>query len=349
MSPHDREDLPQVAQYLAVNYQSVFPGIELTDYLRRELLRRFPRPEMAEAVRDDLLRQDPPPADPVTELRRARRKRSPGGAGTSSAPGVADLIRGATSDELLEAAGLDELVSAAGALRRAADPFEPHQVLASLPCEIYLTTNFDRLMFDALARTPGDKAPKMDQFNWRDEVKPEGSVFADNPSFRPSKDEPLVYHLHGRFNDPTSLVLKEDDYFDYLIGSIVNKKNIPPLVRRATTDSALLLLGFQMNDWDFRVLFRSILSQEGATRLSKYAHVAVQIDPQGDRILDPNLARRYLQRYVQDAKVSIYWGRVEDFVKELDATVEGVPGSWRRLTRGESDHYNGSRREPTEG
>ena len=29
---------------------------------------------------------------------------------------------------------------------------------------------------------------------------------------------PLVYHLHGRLNNPTALVLKEDDYFDYLIG-----------------------------------------------------------------------------------------------------------------------------------
>ena len=93
MSPHGREDLPQVAQYLAVNYSSAFPGFELTDYLRRELLRRFPRPGLAEAVRSDLLRQDPPAEDPVTALRRALRKRSPEGAVTNSLPGLADLIR----------------------------------------------------------------------------------------------------------------------------------------------------------------------------------------------------------------------------------------------------------------
>jgi hypothetical protein len=78
-----------------------------------------------------------------------------------------------------------------------------------------------------------------------------------------------------------------------------------------------------MDDWNFRVLFRSIMSQEGGRRRSKYTHVAAQIDPEEGRILEPERARRYLERYFQDADISIYWGSAEDFVQELQRRWQG--------------------------
>ena len=75
-------------------------------------------------------------------------------------------------------------------------------------------------------------------------------------------------------------MITEDDYFDYLIGVTSRNDLIPGVVRRSLTDSALLFLGFDLDDWDFRVLFRSIMNREGSKRRSKYAHVAAQIDPE---------------------------------------------------------------------
>jgi hypothetical protein len=49
------------------------------------------------------------------------------------------------------------------------------------------------------------------------------------------------------------------------------------------TDRAFLFIGFQMDDWNFRVLFRYIMSKLeilGTDRQSNYAHVAVQITPE---------------------------------------------------------------------
>ncbi len=126
-----------------------------------------------------------------------------------------------------------------------------------------------------------------------------------------------MYHLFGRLRYPESLVLTEDDYFDYLIRATSNKELIPKPVRRALSDAALLFLGFHLDDWNFRVLFRSIMSQEGGARRLKYAHVAAQIDPEEGRILEPKRARRYLESYFQGAQISIYWGTTEDFVREL--------------------------------
>ena len=59
------------------------------------------------------------------------------------------------------------------------------------------------------------------------------------------------------------------------------------------------------------------MSQEGRKKRRDYSHVAVQIDPEQDRLVDPDRARRYLERYFYDTKISIFWGRAEDFLKEL--------------------------------
>jgi len=268
MAAHDREDLPQVAQYLAVNQDRMFPRDELGEYLRRELLRRY------------------------------------GG----------DL-----PDELC-GLPLDNLITAVGAQRRERDPTEPHRVLAGLSLPIYITTDSSNLLADALAAAGKD--PQVELCRWNEDVELLPSIYDDEPTYRPDAQRPLVYHLFGRIQEPDSLVLTEDDYFDYLIGVTRDKDLIPGVVRRALADTALLFLGFRMDDWNFRVLFRSIMSQEGRRRRSKYAHVAVQIDPEESRIQEPERARHYLESYFQDADISIYWGSIEDFVQELQSRWE---------------------------
>ncbi|XCN72347.1 MAG: hypothetical protein Q3M24_18895 [Candidatus Electrothrix aestuarii] len=38
-----------------------------------------------------------------------------------------------------------------------------------------------------------------------------------------------------------------------------------------------MFLGFQLDDWSFRMLFRLIMSLEGGARRKRLAHAAVQI------------------------------------------------------------------------
>src|SRR5262245_64973301 len=124
-------------------------------------------------------------------------------------------------------------------------------------------------------------------------------IFADgtidfptiDPNYRPDPQNPLVYHLFGRLERPDSLVFTEDNYFDFLIGMKKNKDFIPAVVKRALADTGLVFLGFQLDDWNFRVMFRAIMDQAGGRRRSQYAHVAAQIDPDEGRILEPKGAR----------------------------------------------------------
>jgi hypothetical protein len=208
-----------------------------------------------------------------------------------------------------------ELLAMAGRSRRVQNPADPHRVLATLPLPIYLTTNPDGLLVEAL-REAG-KQPEVGLCPWSEKADWSESVFVRDPDFRPSVPRPLVFYLFGRLDDPRSLVLTEDDYFDYLIGLTRNNERIPAVVRRALVDTALLFLGFRLDDWDFRVLFRSLMAQGGRDRGSDYAHVAVQIDPEDGRYLDPEGTKRHLQRYFQDTYISIYWGYVDDFAREL--------------------------------
>ncbi|MGH8902197.1 MAG: CHAT domain-containing protein [Egibacteraceae bacterium] len=213
---------------------------------------------------------------------------------------------------------VDALITAVGAHRRSHDPEEPHAALARLPFTMFITTQHTNLLADALAAEGKD--PQVELCRWKDRLDEDlwpASVFDDPASrYRPSRERPLVYHLFGHIENPQTLVLTEDDYFDFLIGVTRDSDLIPGKVRRAFTDSALLFLGFRMDEWDFRVLFRSIVSKERG-RADEYPHVAAQIDPEESHTIEPDRARRYLERYFSKSEISIYWGSVEDFLQEL--------------------------------
>ncbi len=153
---------------------------------------------------------------------------------------------------------------------------------------------------------------------WKAELDQLPSVFVTEKDYRPSPERPLVFHLFGSLAVPDSLVVTEDDYFDFLMGFTDNNDLIPAVVRRSLTDATLLFLGFNLDDWDFRVLFRSIVNRESSELLGRYRHVAAQIDPEAGRIIEPEGAKRYLERYFgRDHRISIFWGSVADFGREL--------------------------------
>ena len=93
---------------------------------------------------------------------------------------------------------------------------------------------------------------------------------------------------------------------------------------RALTDTALLFVGFRLEEWNFRVLYQSVINQPGRQRRRRYTHVAVQLDPEDTPDIDPQRAKAYLEGYFGEADVAIYWGSAEDFLREL-AERAGVP------------------------
>jgi hypothetical protein len=209
-------------------------------------------------------------------------------------------------------ATLNDLLKALGAFNRANDPNDPHKALAELPLPIYITANQDNLLEDAL-REAG-REPTVVLCPWNEYIEKDAVELKQDPTV----EKPLVFHLFGCWDDPLSIVLTEDNYFDFLIGFTRNKDIIPGQVGEALNNSSLLFLGFQTEEWDFRVLYRSILAQPGSSRRASYAQVAAQVEPEDGRILEPQGARNYLEAYFgQGASIDIFWGSPQEFLNEL--------------------------------
>jgi hypothetical protein len=192
---------------------------------------------------------------------------------------------------------------------------DPHAVLADLPLPLYITTNYDDFMVRALRNR--NKKPKQELCRWNKAVKEEPSVFDYEPVFTPSPDEPVVFHLHGHTGVPESLVLTEDDYLDFLMNISKDQNLIPPRIQRAFRETSLLFLGYQLADWNFRVLFRNLAGY--LEKSVSQVHVSVQLVPGGDKSPGERKekARDYLDSYFREKNVRVYWGKCENFVCEL--------------------------------
>ena len=266
-----QNDLPQVAQFVAVQRKTRQVRAELASFYRDRLADRFP-----------------------------------------------EIVDG--NDE----ASLDDLVVAAWREASAGMAYEPHAVLAKLPCRVYVTAQATSLLSEALIAQGKD--PVVDFCRWNPDVDvrnwPE-SPLEKEPDYVPSVQRPLVFHILGTLDAPESIVIAEDEYFDFLAEVSRNRDLIPGPVKEALADSSLLFLGFGLEDWDVRVLLRSLISRESASRLRQFQHVAAQIDLEG--VSSPDAARRYIEKYFQrfrEPPIDISWSSVEAFTRQLGALWE---------------------------
>ena len=204
------------------------------------------------------------------------------------------------------------------------DPQDPYRLAAGLPAPVFIDATPGDLLVAALK--DAGKTPVVRHAVWRPGEEP-----PEPYTEIPSVSRPLVYHILGRFKDRASVVLTQDDHFDYLIGASRNRALIPDEVRYALSSQTLLFLGFQLHDWSFRVLYRLIRSQEGKSqgRNLRLPHAAVQLDPEGTPLLDSAAARTYLTERYQGDNVSLYWGSGEDFLRDIAPRVpRRDPAEW---------------------
>lgn len=195
------------------------------------------------------------------------------------------------------------------------DPEEPHGILADLPLPIYITTNYDDFMMQALRDRRRD--PVREVCRWNRVLKKLPSVFGRDSEFQPTPAQPIVYHLHGHAEIPQSLVLTEDDYLDFLVNMARDEELLPPRIQQALTGASLLFIGYRIADWNFRVLFRSLVTYLERSIMS--AHVSVQVLPLGDAATDAQkvAAQKFLDKYFSKLETRVYWGTGREFTIEL--------------------------------
>jgi len=192
------------------------------------------------------------------------------------------------------------------------EPDEPHAVLADLPLPVYITTNYDSFMVQALKNR--NKDPELKLCQWNKYIKDQTYIIKSRGSLDPSPANPVVFHLHGYLGLPESIVLTEDDYLDFLVNISRNQKMLAPRIQRAMTGASLLFIGYRLADWSFRVLFRGLIST--LPKSLRRMNVAVQLPPDEPE-QDPEEVQNYLSKYLENTDVLVYWGTARKFAAEL--------------------------------
>ena len=273
----------EVAQLWAKQHEYPFGDkvnlARVAQYMASSLGEDFPRTELVNTSMEELLRRLP------EELRPAKKVN--------------------TLSELIRASNLQSLI--------ASDPNEVHGVLASLNLPLYLTTNYVSFMTEILA-SRGHK-PTRELCRWNERLDGLPSIFEDRPDYVPTPEEPLVYHFFGTDEEPDSVVLTEDNYFDWLVKVSAEPERVPPVIQAAMTNTQLMFLGYSMHDIEFRVIMRGLVATRGQRRNIK--HVAVQLDEDDVKVENIESVQTFLQQYFQDAEINVYWGSMEQFISEL--------------------------------
>jgi hypothetical protein len=192
---------------------------------------------------------------------------------------------------------------------------EPHSFLASLPLPLYITTNYDDFLFQALKDRL--REPRQELCRWNNYLKDFPSVFDPGSTVEISPANPVVYHLFGHVQVPESIVLTEDEYLDFLVNISRDQNIIPRRIQKALVNTSLLFLGYDLNDWRFRILFRGLIAS--LERSLRRTRIAVQVEPQPPELagITVDHIRWYFEDYLTRDDVRIYWGSPLDFIKEL--------------------------------
>lgn len=194
---------------------------------------------------------------------------------------------------------------------------DPLRLLAQLPLPVFITTSYYDFIERALEAV--GKTPNTQVCFWSGTGASARMEHRPNPNYEPTPANPAVYHLFGLEDYPQTLVLSEDDFMNFLIAVVedTNTQNpiVPLKLRQALAESPLLLLGYQLRDWDFRVLFRFILKYR-REELSPRGMV-IQLKQDMKRIGTVEKALEYLSHYLDKKQFDVEWIDTESFIRKL--------------------------------
>lgn len=181
------------------------------------------------------------------------------------------------------------------------------QTLASLPFKLIVTTNYDRLLERAFADKPYELVVQpISGFSQDDQVQLWERLSAPKG--------PIIYKIHGSFHDNGNLpgqsygrhrlILTEEDYIQFL--SVVGQQGmgVPTLVSEKMVKGTILFLGYSLQDWDFRTIYKTLI--EPLPEKDRPKSFAIQKNP-------PD----FWVRYWESKKVTIFDVDLYQFTSEL--------------------------------
>jgi len=202
---------------------------------------------------------------------------------------------------------------------------DPISILASLPLPVYITTSFHDVLEQTLIAF--GKEPISQVCFWSG-PQPSAPEYTQIEQFSANPQKPLVYHLYGMDRYPLTLVLSEDDYLDFLVRITADQGKVdsilPSYLINAFKLNLLIMLGYRMYDWDFRTLFRGIISARERQDMT-FTNTIIQLSLTDQyTLLDEanireslNQVQDYMQDYFNPLAFEIRWNDPNAFLGAL--------------------------------
>lgn len=195
------------------------------------------------------------------------------------------------------------------------------ETLATFKAKVFITTSPHTFLESALKKYQKTPRSKVYDPLWASRGEDDAGATGTGEATKSDEWNPMVYHLLGKEDFDDSLVLSEDDYLSVLPRLFEDRKNtkvVPGEVSDALTRSYLLLLGYDVASWEFRIVLRLI-----ATQYPRPRGIAVQIDPYRapGKVKDRDAYLAYLKKVFGDPELTVFagtpWQLVGDLAKRL--------------------------------
>src|SRR5580692_531201 len=194
-------------------------------------------------------------------------------------------------------------------------PSSVHEQLAALPFSLIVTTSQDTLLEQALKAA--GKAPVSQRYHLRGDKR-------ENPEFvvPGSPASPVVFHLFGSAEEPSSLVLSENDVLDFLIRVVSERPPLPNSLLRVLKriGQSFLFVGFGIRHWDLRILLKILLRSLELNRSGP----AIAAEPLSG-LLPPD-REEMIFFYQRGTRVELEDDGVETFLTKLSSRWEAEGG-----------------------
>lgn len=167
--------------------------------------------------------------------------------------GLRRLLKSRSLEEIAEIAevklGRARLLEAVGASLKIQDlPSEGHRLIAELPCNTIVTTNYDSLLERAL----------------EDAKRPFRVILSASDLLQSTPREVRLFKIHGDLSSIDEMVITERDYYSRFL--------LPPSVlvdalRSALASNVCLFVGYSIRDINLKYLFFELISKVGVESL----------------------------------------------------------------------------------
>jgi hypothetical protein len=127
-----------------------------------------------------------------------------------------------------------------------AKPTEIHKAIFRLNAPLILTTNYDLLIEDAYAQVHGQTA---NVYTYRGASEVQQSL-----QIRQLTDRPIIFKLHGSIDEPSSIILTEQDYRKL----IYQETGYRTVLSAVFVTHVVLMLGFSFSDRELTLMLETL-------------------------------------------------------------------------------------------